>query len=85
MKKYQEEIEELRRMLEDADGDDDEGSDSGGDDDADSDAGDVVIGGSQGVITDTSRQKSSPSKTNGQGSVAHGQASGPNTRKVGEM
>ena len=82
MKKYQEEIEELRRMLEEADGDEDEGSDSG-DDNADSDAGDVVIGGSQTAPTDTSRQQSSPTKTNGQPSITHGQSSGPTTRKVG--
>ena len=81
MKKYQEEIEELRRMLAEADGDEDEGSDSGDEND-DSDEGDVVINGGPGALTDQSRQKSNLTKTNGQSSIPHGQSNGPATRKV---
>ena len=72
MKKYQEEIEELKRMLEQAggDGEEEEESDSGDDND-DSDSGDVVVCENETDKTslpqkqkvETSSQKSSPTKS----------------------
>ena len=71
MKKYQEEIEELRRMLEEA-GDEEEESESE-DEEEDSDTGDVIIDGNssnikQQISQNTSPQKQSPSKSNTQSS-----------------
>merc|ERR1719189_2493023 len=71
MKKYQEEIEELRRMLEEA-GDEEEESESE-DEEEDSDTGDVIIDGNSSNIKQqisqcTSPQKQSPSKSNTQSS-----------------
>ena len=71
MKKYQEEIEELRRMLEEA-GDEEEESESE-DEEEDSDTADVIIDGNssnvkQQMSQNTSPQKQSPTKSNTQSS-----------------
>ena len=77
MKKYQEEIEQLRKMLAEADDDGDDGSDSGSDE-ADSDADDVVVGHNENADVDGPRQKARQnSQTNLQA-----QSGLPLTRKV---
>ena len=101
MKKYQEEIEELRRMLEqegDEEEEEEEETDSG-DDNEDSDTGDVVVGDNkidndaspQKQQLDTSSQKTSPTKSNSQSpskpSSKHEQSNGlsTTTRKVNSL
>ena len=77
MKKYQEEIEQLRRMLAEADDDGDDESDSGSEE-ADSDADDVVVGDDQNAGADGPRHKT---RQNSQTNL-HAQSGVPVTRKV---
>ena len=70
MKKYQQEIEELKRMLEQPDETEDDDESESGEESEESDSGDVVIGDNQSHTsaspqkTEASQQKSSPEKSN---------------------
>ena len=70
MKKYQQEIEELKRMLEQPDETEDDEESESGEESEESDSGDVVIGDNQSHTssspqkTEVSQQKSSPEKSN---------------------